>query len=96
MKSHIINGHYMFGNTFIQPEMYRYNKIRHHYMAPAKRPMPPYPDMINRPIQCPNAGAAVKGSGVWRDLRCRSANRGRSHCGNDGCRAVSRWSVEVI
>jgi len=58
MYSHIINGHYMFGNTFIQPEMYRYNKIRHHYMAPAKRPMPPYPDMVNRPIQCPNAGAA--------------------------------------
>lgn len=53
MRSHIINGHYMFGNTFIQPEMPIYNRIPHHNMAPVGRPMPPYPDMIHRPINCP-------------------------------------------
>ena len=53
MRSHIINGHYMFGNTFIQPEMPMYERIAHHNMAPVKRPMPPYPDMITRPICCP-------------------------------------------
>ena len=53
MKSHIINGHYMFGNTFIQPEMPMYNTINHHNMAPVRRPMPPYPDIATRPI-CPN------------------------------------------
>ena len=57
MQSHIINGHYMFGNTFIQPEIPGYNKTRHHYMAPVHRAIPPYPDMINRPIQCPNGAA---------------------------------------
>ena len=56
MQSHIINGHYMFGNTFIQPEMPMYNKIPHHNMAPVGRRIPPYPDMIHRPIiECPNA-----------------------------------------
>lgn len=56
MQSHIINGHYMFGNTFIQPEMPMYNKIQHHNMAPVGRRIPPYPDMIHRPIiECPNA-----------------------------------------
>ena len=56
MQSHIINGHYMFGNTFIQPEMPMYYKIPHHNMAPVGRRIPPYPDMINRPIvECPNA-----------------------------------------
>lgn len=49
MKSHIINGHYMFGNTFIQPEMPMYERIYHHNMAPVGRPMPPYPDIVNRP-----------------------------------------------
>lgn len=53
MKSHIINGHYMFGNTFIQPEMPMYERICHHNMAPVVRPMPPYPDIVNRP-NCPN------------------------------------------
>lgn len=52
MKNHIINGHYMFGNTFMQPEMPMYNRIAHHNMAPVNRPMPPYPDMENRPVQC--------------------------------------------
>ena len=52
MRSHIINGHYMFGNTFIQPEMPMYERITHHCMAPVGRPMPPYPDMVNRPITC--------------------------------------------
>lgn len=61
MNSHIINGHYMFGNTFIQPEMYKYNKIAHHNMAPVNRPMPPYPDMANRPIQCPSGGGCYLG-----------------------------------
>ena len=55
MRTNIINGHYMFGNTFIQPEVYGYKNL-HHHMAPASRPMPPYPDMVNRPIQCPNGG----------------------------------------
>jgi hypothetical protein len=55
MRSHIINGHYMFGNTFIQPEVHGYKNL-HHHMAPANRPMPPYPDMVNRPIQCPSGG----------------------------------------
>lgn len=59
MRSHIINGHYMFGNTFIQPEMHGYNSLSHHVMAPANRPIPPYPDMVNRPIQCP------KGKGCY-------------------------------
>lgn len=54
MTRHIINGHYMFGNTFIQPEMPIYYRIPHHNMAPVLRPMPPYPDMANRPISCPN------------------------------------------
>lgn len=57
MKSHIINGHYMFGNTFIQPEIPMYHKIPHHNMAPVLRPMPPYPDMSTRPIHCPNGKA---------------------------------------
>lgn len=54
MNGHIINGHYMFGNTFIQPEMPMYNKIPHHNMAPVKRPMPPYPDLETRPNHCVN------------------------------------------
>ena len=54
MTSHIINGHYMFGNTFIQPEMPMYERIVHHNVAPVRRPMPPYPDMVTRPITCPN------------------------------------------
>lgn len=54
MISHIINGHYMFGNTFIQPEMPIYYRIPHHNMAPVLRPMPPYPDLATRPITCPN------------------------------------------
>lgn len=54
MHGHIINGHYMFGNTFMQPEMPMYERIAHHNMAPVKRPMPPYPDLTNRPIHCPN------------------------------------------
>lgn len=53
MTSHIINDHYMFGNTFIQPDLPMYNKIPHHYMAPVTRTIPPYPDMITRPIYCP-------------------------------------------
>jgi hypothetical protein len=53
MTGHIINGHYMYGNTFIQPDLPIYNKIPHHIMAPVSRPIPPYPDMINRPINCP-------------------------------------------
>lgn len=53
MRSHIINGHYMFGNTFIQPEMPMYERIVHHNMAPVVRPMPPYPDIVTRPIHCP-------------------------------------------
>lgn len=57
MRSHIINGHYMFGNTFIQPEMPMYERIVHHNMAPVTRPMPPYPDMTTRPIYCPNGKA---------------------------------------
>lgn len=52
MKSHIINGHYMFGNTFIQPEMPMYDRIIHHNMAPAHRRIPPYPDLNTRPV-CP-------------------------------------------
>ena len=55
MRSNIINGHYMFGNTFIQPEVYGYKNL-HHHMAPATRPMPPYPDMANRPVQCSSGG----------------------------------------
>ena len=54
MTSHIINGHYMFGNTFIQPEMPMYEKIVHHNKASVVRPMPPYPDLPNRPANCPN------------------------------------------
>ena len=54
MTSHIINGHYMFGNTFIQPDIPMYSKIAHHNMAPVGRPMPPYPDLNTRPIHCPN------------------------------------------
>ena len=61
MYSHIINGHYMFGNTFIQPEMNKYNKIAHHNLAPANRVIPPYPDMVNRPIQCPKGGGCYLG-----------------------------------
>lgn len=53
MRSHIINGHYMFGNTFIQPEMPMYERIVHHNVAPVRRPIPPYPDMNTRPIHCP-------------------------------------------
>lgn len=53
-RRNIINGHYMFGNTFIQPEMPMYEKIPHHIMAPTTRPMPPYPDLLTRPIVCPN------------------------------------------
>ena len=55
MRTNIINGHYMFGNTFIQPEVYGYKNL-HHHMAPASRPMPPYPDMVNKPVQCPSGG----------------------------------------
>ena len=51
MTSHIINGHYMFGNTFIQPDLPIYNRIPHHNMAPVTRPM--YPDVSTRPIYCP-------------------------------------------
>lgn len=81
MKSHIINGHYMYGNTFIQPDMPMYNHIHHHTkphpgmypppmrppepcnhhpyydhcdMAPVHRCIPPYPDMIHRPVYCPD------------------------------------------
>lgn len=54
MVRRIINGHYMFGNTFIQPEMPIYYRIPHHNMAPVLRPMPPYPDINTRPIKCPN------------------------------------------
>lgn len=57
MRSHIINGHYMFGNTFIQPEMPMYERIAHHNMAPVTRPMPPYPDLAPRMINCPNGKA---------------------------------------
>lgn len=57
MTRHIINGHYMFGNTFIQPEIPIYYRIPHHNMAPVVRPMPPYPDMATRPIHCPNGKA---------------------------------------
>lgn len=56
MKNHVINGHYMFGNTFIQPEMPMYNRIPHHNMAPVRRPMPPYPDMVNNPA-CTNCSS---------------------------------------
>ena len=55
MRTNIINGHYMFGNTFIQPEVYGYKNL-HHHMAPVNRPMPPYPDMGNASVQCPNGG----------------------------------------
>ena len=61
MYNHIINGHYMFGNTFIQPEIHKYNTIPHHIMAPVNREIPPYPDMINRPIQCPKGGGCYLG-----------------------------------
>lgn len=54
MNNHIINGHYMYGNTFMQPDMPMYNKISHHVMAPALRAIPPYPDMATRPIYCPS------------------------------------------
>lgn len=54
MISHIINGHYMFGNTFIQPELPIYYRISHHNMAPVLRQIPPYPDLATRPIKCPN------------------------------------------
>ncbi len=53
MNNHIINGHYMYGNTFIQPSMPMYNKISSHIMAPVLRSIPPYPDMAARPIYCP-------------------------------------------
>ena len=49
MNRHIINGHYMFGNTFIQPEMPMYEKIPHHNMAPVERPMPPRPGVGKPP-----------------------------------------------
>lgn len=58
MYSHIVNGHYMFGNTFIQPDMPMYEKIRHHHMTPARRAIPPYPDMIHRPVHCPDGDDA--------------------------------------
>lgn len=45
MYSHIINGHYMYGNTFIQPEMVHYKNIPMHAMAPIIRNIPPYPDV---------------------------------------------------
>lgn len=57
MRSHIINGHYMFGNTFIQPEMPIYERINHHNMAPVVRPMPPYPDLTTRPHYCSGSKA---------------------------------------
>lgn len=53
MRTHIINGHYMFGNTFVQPDMPYYNHFKHHIMAPINRPMPPYPDIDKRPGSCP-------------------------------------------
>lgn len=53
MRTHIINGHYMFGNTFMQPDMPYYNHFKHHIMAPINRPMPPYPDIDKRPGSCP-------------------------------------------
>lgn len=59
MKTHIINGHYMFGNTFIQPDLPMYDTIHHHNEAPIFRhmpppfPRPPYPDMCHRPDCCP-------------------------------------------
>lgn len=49
MKSYITNGHYMFGNTFIQPEMPMYNNIHCHSMANTYRAIPPYPD-----VECHN------------------------------------------
>ena len=54
MTNHIINGHYMFGNTFIQPEIPVYYRIAHHNLAPTQRPIPPYPDIHTRPITCPS------------------------------------------
>lgn len=66
-RRNIINGHYMFGNTFIQPEMPMYEKIVHHNMAPVTRPMPPYPDLTTRPITCP-------GGKVGCNLGCENLN----------------------
>lgn len=54
MYSHIINGHYMFGNTFIQPEMMHYRNIAHHNLAPVIRPFPPYPDI--KQCECSQTG----------------------------------------
>lgn len=60
MYSHIINGHYMFGNTFIQPEMMHYRNIAHHNLAPVVRPFPPYPDL--KQCEC-----SPEGCGYYED-----------------------------
>ena len=54
MQSNICNGHYVYGNTFIQPDVPDYSFVAHHNMAHAERCIPPYPDMIHRPTICPN------------------------------------------
>ena len=53
MQSNICNGHYMYGNTFIQPDVPDYSFVAHHNMAHAPRCIPPYPDLVQRPTFCP-------------------------------------------
>ena len=48
---HIVNGHYMFGNTFVQPDMAWYDSYRHHIKAPIVRNMCDCnPSCENRPF----------------------------------------------
>lgn len=54
MQSNICNGHYVFGNTFIQPDVPDYSFVAHHSMAHAPRCIPPYPDLVQRPTFCPD------------------------------------------
>ena len=82
MYSHIINGHYMFGNTFIQPEMAKYNNIPHHF-APVNRVIPPYPDMCNRQVQCPKGRGCCVGyeNGITKvDSQYTDPNKDCSEC----------------
>ena len=89
MKSHIINGHYMFGNTFIQPEMPMYEKIAHHNMAPTTRHIPPYPDLLYRPthnIDCKSScGLYYKDQSNKIDTQYEDQNNNEINCNCTDC-----------
>jgi hypothetical protein len=87
MNTHIINGHYMFGNTFIQPEMPMYNKIPHHNMAPVVRPQ--YPDLATRPIIChggkPGCSLAFEDCANKVDTPYDDSSYNKDECKCDDC-----------